>query len=121
MVVDGRYRIGSAAMLTERSARCVVQSHLKILSVLKHEDPLDPYALLFALSLPSVRRRIRDLVFVQSTLGTLGQRIMELEIPLLDGPGPWSDRVSNFKDILERRDALLGELKASSVDDAFEL
>src|SRR5581483_2136209 len=71
IVVDGRYRIGTTAMLTEHNARCVVQSHLRIVSVLRR-DLLDPYELLFALNLRSVKLRIRSLVFIQSTLGTLG-------------------------------------------------
>lgn len=109
MAVDGRYRIGATAILTARSCRCVVQSHFRILDTL---DPkkLDPYELLFALSLPSVRRRIRDLVFVQSTLGTLGSRLFELRIPLLHGKGPWSSIVARFRENLMQRDALLGSL-----------
>ena len=120
MVVDGRYRIGTAAMLTERSAKCVVQSHLRIISVNPESECLDPYSLLYALSLSSVRRRVRDLVFVQSTLGTLGSRINELKIPLLGEPGPWRAHVDDFRDILIERDRLLGELATKSAD-AYEL
>jgi type I restriction enzyme M protein len=109
MVADGRYRIGATAILTRRSARCVAQSHLRILDTRSPEE-LDPHALLFSLNLPSVRRRIRDLVFVQSTLGTLGSRIFELRIPLLQGSGAWADTVARFREALQRRDALLGAL-----------
>ncbi|MDH5671078.1 MAG: N-6 DNA methylase [Myxococcales bacterium] len=111
MVVDGRHRIGTTAILTERSARCLVQSHLRILDSLEPEA-LDPYALLFALNLPSVRRRIRDLVFIQSTLGTLGPRLFQLRIPLLTGEGPWSPTLEDFRASLEQRDQLLGKLSA---------
>jgi type I restriction enzyme M protein len=111
MVVDGRYRIGATAMVTEHSVRCVVQSHLRILSVLKPHI-IDPYALLFALNLPSVKLRIRSLVFIQSTLGTLGTRVNELKIPILQGDGPWAPRLERFKAILHRRGDLLADLKA---------
>ncbi len=87
IVVDGRYRIGTTALLTQRNSRCVVQSHLRIISTLKSPQ-LDPYELLFALNLPSVRLRMRSLVFIQSTLGTLGGRLLELRVPLLHGNGP---------------------------------
>lgn len=110
IVVDGRYRIGSAAILTKSNYRCVVQSHLRVISI-KNENELDPYELLFALTLPSVRLRIRDLVFVQSTLGTLGSRLLELKIPLLHGQGPWRESVDRFRSALEVRDRLLGELR----------
>jgi type I restriction enzyme M protein len=102
MVVDGRYRIGATAMLTEHNCRCVIQSHLRIISTMR-EERLDPYELLFALSLPSVKLRLRNLVFIQSTLGTLGTRLFELRIPVLHGDGPWAARVDKFRDMLQRR------------------
>ena len=113
MVVDGRYRIGTTALITVNNYRCVVQSHFRILSTF---DPssLNCYELLFALNLPSVRLRIRNLVFVQSTLGTLGKRLLELRIPILSGDGPWRDRVDRFKEILLQRDTLLSEISGSS-------
>jgi type I restriction enzyme M protein len=119
MVVDGRYRIGTTAILTENNYRCVVQSHFRILSVTKRAS-LDPYELIFALNLPSVRLRIRDLVFVQSTLGTLGTRLLELQVPLLHGTGPWTQRVARFAEILKKRDSLLAEIQEMT-GPAFEL
>lgn len=110
MVVDGRYRIGATAILTARSARCVVQSHLRILDCVQPEV-LDPYALLLALNLPGVRRRIRDLVFIQSTLGTLGPRLLELKIPLLQGEGPWTATLARFRASLEQRDRMLAAIE----------
>ena len=109
MVVDGRYRIGTTALITANNYRCVVQSHFRILSTL---DPvsLNCYELLFALNLPSVRLRIRNLVFIQSTLGTLGKRLLELKIPILSGDGPWKDKVDRFRDVLLQRDRLLSEM-----------
>lgn len=110
MVVDGRYRIGTTAILDEHSALCVAQSHLRIISVVD-KTRLDPYALLYALNLPSVKLRLRGLVFIQSTLGTLGSRLMELRIPLLVGEGPWGERISQFRATLQGRSKLLAEMK----------
>lgn len=110
MVVDGRYRIGTTAILDEHSARCIAQSHLRIISV-RDQSQLDPYALLYALNLPSVKLRLRGLVFIQSTLGTLGSRLMELKLPLLIGNGPWSERIEQFKSTLQGRSKLLSEMK----------
>lgn len=113
MVVDGRYRIGATAILSENNFRCVVQSHFRMISSLQ-PGKLGPYELLYALNLPSVRIRIRDLVFVQSTLGTLGARLLELEIPILHGSGPWRPRVDRFADVLRKRDALLAQMQEMS-------
>ena len=115
MVVDGRYRIGMTALITANNHRCVVQSHFRILGT-PQPVRLDCYELLFALNLPSVRLRIRDLVFVQSTLGTLGKRLLELKIPILNGDGPWRERVDRFREILLQRDQLLAEI--SAINDA---
>ncbi len=112
MVVDGRYRIGATALLTDRNMRCVLQSHLRILGT-PRRDALDPFALMFALNLPSVRQGIRNLVFVQSTLGTLGQRLYKLELPLLSGPGPWQQPVDDFRRALLARDEQLARLRAA--------
>jgi len=110
MVVDGRYRIGATALLTESNHRCIVQSHFRIISLADHA-PIDAYELMFALNLPSVKMRIRNLVFVQSTLGTLGNRLLELEIPLLHGEGPWQNRVASFRQLLMKRDESLAHLR----------
>lgn len=116
MVVDGRYRIGTTAMLTEHNSRCIAQSHLRIISAVRREK-LDPYELLFALNLPSVKLRLRSLVFIQSTLGTLGNRLLELRIPVLHGDGAWASRVVKFKDTLQKRSALLANLEAMAGQD----
>ena len=113
IVNDGRYRIGTTALLTEHNVRCVVQSHLRIVSTLK-PGRLDPYELLYALNLPSVKLRMRSLVFIQSTLGTLGNRLLQLRIPLMHGSGPWSNRIEKFRDTLQRRSSLLADLQAMS-------
>lgn len=110
MVVDGRYRIGSTALVTASNARCIVQSHFRIISLLD-EKKLAPYELLFALNLPSMKMQLRNLVFVQSTLGTLGNRLLELQVPMLHGVGPWRERVESFGGLLKKRDESLALLK----------
>jgi type I restriction enzyme M protein len=116
MVVDGRYRIGTTALLTASNARCIVQSHFRIISI-TDDRVLDPYELLFALNLPSVKMQLRNLVFVQSTLGTLGNRLLELEIPVLHGDGPWKERLTSFRGLLQKRDESLALLKKMTVPD----
>jgi len=111
MAVDGRYRIGTMAMLHAHDCRCVVQSHLAIIRALR-PDELSPFSLLFALHLPSVRERLRNLVFIQSTLGTLGRRLRELRLPLLVGRGPWSNAVERFSTSLQRRAEHLDAVKS---------
>jgi type I restriction enzyme M protein len=102
MVVDGRYKIGRCAILHEWTTRCIVQSHLKIVS-LTSKAKFSPIALLYSLALPSVQREIRRLVFIQSTLGGLGSRISEIRLPDPRDSAAWDDSVHRFGEAITTR------------------
>lgn len=78
-VKDGDDKIGNCAILIdETDLKISVQSHFhKIRSL-----TIDPYLLLWALNTPIVEKQIRQRVFSQSTLKTIGIRITELVLPL---------------------------------------
>lgn len=110
MVVDGRYRIGRCAILHEFNYRCIAQSHLRIISV-SQGAPFTPFELLYLLNLPSVQRDIRSLVFIQSTLGSLGSRIREIKVPVpAERNAEFSMMVSSFTEALTERARLLSLL-----------
>lgn len=110
MVVDGRYRIGRCAILHEFNYKCIAQSHLRIITVNKN-SPINSFELLYLLSLASVQRDIRSLVFIQSTLGSLGSRIKEIKIPVPQKQSSeFSEMVSSFTDALTERAKLLSLL-----------
>lgn len=67
IVIDGRYRIGTTALLTEHNVRGVIQSHLSIINTLKREQ-LDPYELLYALN-DTLERRSALLADLQAMAG----------------------------------------------------
>jgi type I restriction enzyme M protein len=73
---------------------------------------------MFALTLPAVKMQLRNLVFIQSTLGTLGNRLLELEVPILHGAGPWCDRVISFRELLKKRDESLALLRKMASSEA---
>lgn len=116
LVVDGRYRIGRCAILNENNYQCVVQSHLRIISV-QDGAPFTAMELLYLLSLPVVQRQIRNLVFIQSTLGSLGKRIEELKIPILQPSAAWKTRLDEFAYIVSERARLLAKLRGFEVLD----
>ncbi|MDP2882279.1 MAG: N-6 DNA methylase [Azonexus sp.] len=110
MVVDGRYRIGRCAILHEFNFKCIAQSHLRIITVNKG-SPISSFELLYLLSLASVQRDIRSLVFIQSTLGSLGSRIKEIKIPVPQKQDTeFSAMVSSFTEALTERAKLLSIL-----------
>jgi len=110
-IADGRYRIGKTAILNAHNIRCIIQSHIDILS-LNGEGPISPYELLYILNLPSVQNQIRSLIFIQSTLGTLGNRIKEIRIPIPTKTEDWGQNISDFQNSIDVRAKLLSEIKS---------
>lgn len=109
MVADGRYRIGRTAILNEHNYKCVVQSHIRIISVTS-KSPIDSIELLYLLNLPKVQHQIRNLVFIQSTLGSLGKRINEILLPIPKKDNEWSNRIEDFRQLVTQRAHLLRRL-----------
>jgi type I restriction enzyme M protein len=109
-IVDGRYRIGKSAILNKYNLRCVVQSHIEILSLSK-EAPFSPYEFFYTLNSLEVQEQIRNLVFIQSTLGTLGNRIKEIIIPMHTKTSDWTEKIHVFQQNIETRAKLIAELK----------
>ncbi|WP_313152977.1 N-6 DNA methylase [Lacrimispora sp.] len=109
-IADGRYRIGKTAILNEFNTTCIIQSHIDILSI-NANCPLSPYELLYILNFPSVQNQIRSLIFIQSTLGTLGNRIKEICIPIPVRTTEWQQKIELFKNRLDTRAKLLSEIK----------
>jgi len=116
LVVDGRYRIGSSAMVHEGYAKCVVQSHLRIIKV-NESAPFDAYGFFLLLNSREAIHQLRNLVFIQSTLGSLGKRLMELRIPMPSETEAWVERVEAFRESLDSRGASLARLREMTAND----
>lgn len=117
-IADGRYRIGKSAILNSYNKKCVVQSHIDIFS-LKEGAPFNPYEFFYLLNSKIVQEQIRNLVFIQSTLGTLGNRILEIQIPIPDRDDAWNKEIHAFQINLEMRARTLYELNKTQY--SFEL
>lgn len=111
MVVDGRYKIGRCSILHDWNKACVAQSHLRIISLTEKAN-FSPYALLYGLSLQSVQAEIRRLVFIQSTLGGLGQRINEIRLPDPRHSNGWGENLDRFEAAIAERAAHASYLKS---------
>jgi type I restriction enzyme M protein len=80
-VSDGTFLIGKTAMITENDTEIIIQSHLKQLRVLK-KDFINEYLLLWVLNSDIVQEQIKAKTFIQSTISTLGNRLIELILPI---------------------------------------
>jgi len=115
MVADGRYRIGKTSMILEGMTECVVQSHVKIIRVLKNKT-FTPFELLYILNQKEVVEQIRSLIFIQSTLGSIGNRLNELLLPIPIKNEQWESQISDFETTLKERNNLLHKLNRLSYE-----
>ncbi len=81
IINDGTYLIGKEAMITELDTRMVFQSHFRKLTVLD-KDYISPYLLLGLLGMEIVQRQIESKSFRQGTISTLGNRLLEVFLPI---------------------------------------
>lgn len=117
-IADGRYRIGKTAMITKYNIKCLIQSHIEILS-LTDSAPFSPYEFLYCLNSDEVQEQVRSLIFIQSTLGTLGNRIQEITIRIPERTSEWKEKIHTFQQNIEMRAECLFMLKQN--ESSFEL
>jgi type I restriction enzyme M protein len=83
LVKDGGSNlIGKTAYVSQLTIKIIIQSHIYQIKVLKNEKAIDPYLLLYLLNLDLVQDQIKAITFVQGTIATIGNRIMEIMLPI---------------------------------------
>ena len=80
-VRDGTYLIGSACLVTDADAKMLYQSHILKFRVAPNASISAPL-LLAILSSPIVRRQIRAKQFTADIIDTIGNRYLELVLPV---------------------------------------
>lgn len=117
-IADGRYRIGKTAIITKYNIKSLIQSHIEIFS-LTDSAPFTPYEFLYCLNSNEVQEQVRSLIFIQSTLGTLGNRIQEISIRIPERTEEWKRKIHAFQRNIEMRAECLFMLKQN--ENFFEL
>lgn len=74
--------IGKTAFITELDTKIIIQSHIYQIKILVNEEFIDPYLILFLLNLDIVQKQIQAITFVQGTIATIGNRIMDVVLPI---------------------------------------
>lgn len=80
-VNDGTFLIGRCSIVTHLDVKCIIQSHLRKIRV-NENDQITPYYLFYLLNSKFVQQQIEVKTFVQATLSTLGNRILEIDLPI---------------------------------------
>ncbi len=81
LVRDGTYLIGTNCIVTELDKKCLYQSHILKIRV-NDKAKVDPRILFLALNSDLVQRQIRSFQFTADTIDTIGNRYLELVIPI---------------------------------------
>lgn len=81
MVNDGTFLIGRTAMVTRLDRRIVIQSHVRRIRV-ENPEEIDPYLVFYLLNTRIVARQVQAKTFVQATISTLGNRLLEIVVPV---------------------------------------
>ncbi len=74
--------IGKTGFITRFDTKIIIQSHLYQIKVLKNNELIDPYLILYLLNLDIVQKQFEAITFIQGTIATIGNRIMEIILPL---------------------------------------
>jgi type I restriction enzyme M protein len=115
MVRDGTYLIGVSAIVTESDTRILYQSHIYKIRVQKPEA-IDAWLLFACLNSPIVKRQIRAKQFTQDIIDTLGNRILEIQLPIPKDEGKRRQIAQTTRETVEARVALRDKAKRIVLD-----
>ena len=99
----GSNHIGKTAYITELDTKIIIQSHIFQIKTMENSLVIDSYLLLYLLTLDIVQKQMQAITFIQGTIATIGNRIMDIIIPI---PKQFSKRkeISNYiKDIIDKK------------------
>ncbi len=95
--------IGKTAYITELDTKIIIQSHIYKIKTLKNNEDIDPYLLLYLLNLNIVQKQIRAITFVQGTISTIGNRIMDVILPIPSDLSKRKEISKHIKEIIDNK------------------
>jgi len=112
--------IGKTALITKLDTKIIIQSHIYQIKTLKNRENIDPYLLLHLLSLDIVQKQIRAITFVQGTIATIGNRIMDVKLPIPSDLSKRKEISKYIKEIIDGKIVIrkkISKLSINSFDD----
>jgi len=108
--------IGRTAYITELDTRIIIQSHIFQIKILENSENIDSYLILHLLHLVLVQKQIKAITFVQGTISTIGNRILDVKLPV---PSNLSKRIeisTYIKEIIEKKTEIRKKINSLSLD-----
>ncbi len=120
LVKDGGANlIGSSAFITELDTKIIIQSHIFQLKVLKNSLSIDPYLILYLLNLDVVQKQIQAITFIQGTIASIGNRIMEVILPMPADKEKRRETSQHIKKIIETKTEIRKNIMNLSLNQPF--
>ncbi|MFX1430618.1 MAG: N-6 DNA methylase [Promethearchaeota archaeon] len=107
--------IGKTAYITDLDTKMIIQSHIFQIKTLENDEMIDSYLLLYLLNLDIVQKQIQAITFVQGTIATIGNRIMEVILPI---PSEMNKRIEisrQIKNIIEQKKKIRNQIRNLSL------
>ena len=112
-VAHGTYLVGNVALVTESDNRLVLQDHIFRLRA-NRSCGIHPYVLLAALSTSFVRRQVRARQFSADIIDKVGNRHLEIHVPIPRDISLRDEVVGRVQSVLRRQAALRKEMERIS-------
>jgi len=103
LVRDGTYLIGTNCMVSDADKKSLFQSHLIKIRV-NDNNVFDGYIFFLLLNSPAIQRQIRNMQFTADTIDTIGNRFLDIRMPI-----PWDKKTTKSfslaaKNLLQARE-----------------
>jgi type I restriction enzyme M protein len=116
----GSNLIGKTAYVTELDTKIIIQSHIYQIKILKNKEAIDSYLLLYLMNLNIVQKQIQAITFVQGTIATIGNRIMEVLLPIPSSVEKRKRISTHIKKIIDQKLEIKKKIRQISLNSLFE-
>ncbi len=108
--------IGNTAFISELDTRIIIQSHIFQIKILKNNENIDSYLLLYLLNLDIVQKQIKAITFVQGTIATIGNRIMDVTLPIPSEINKRKEISNDIKEIIDNKTEIRKKINKLSIN-----
>ncbi len=107
--------IGKTAYITDLDTKIIIQSHIFQIKAVENDEFIDSYLLLHLLNLDIVQKQIQAITFVQGTIATIGNRIMEVVLPIPSDMHKRKEISRQIKNIIEDKKKIRRQIRSLSL------
>jgi len=108
--------IGKTAYITEMDRNIIIQSHIFQIKIQENNEFIDSYLLLYLLNLEIVQKQIQAITFIQGTIATIGNRIIEISLPIPSDLNKRKEISNHIKNIIKQKVSARKKIRNLALD-----